>query len=134
MHSRCPRLIFAVVVALLSATAAQGAAIHITAPKDGEAWAAGSRHFVVWKSEGLPASAHIKLEFTHDDGKQWTPLVAKVPNTGRFLWTVPNHVSKECRVRIVADLTGRRIQNRTLFSIIPTQKVSNYRWRKITQF
>jgi hypothetical protein len=107
-----------------SSAAAPEGPLRITSPARGERWAAGSRHWIEW--EGAPASAPVRLEFSPDGGRSWQEVAAAAPEGG-FLWTVPDRVSRNCRLRVAAE--GRTAVAE--FAVIPSAQVPEYAWTAV---
>jgi hypothetical protein len=95
----------------------------ITSPVGGESWAVGSSHVITWESAGQ--EGEVRLALSVDNGATWTVMADKALDSGSFVWKVPDHVSKACKIR-VGDAESRT------FAIIPSQEVSAYRWVKVT--
>src|SRR5262249_39086832 len=106
-------------------------AIRLTSPKGGESWSAGSKHYVTWQGDRLAPNETVKIDYSVDGGKTWREAAA-APNSGRFLWKVPDRVSAECRVRVSARRTGTSAESPSAFSIIPSQEVRDYEWVSVT--
>ncbi|MFN7988942.1 MAG: hypothetical protein U0529_15825 [Thermoanaerobaculia bacterium] len=82
--------------------------LHVTAPNGGEVWQAGTVHAITWSATGPIANVKIEYSTTSPwDGQLVDPktVVASTPNTGSFVWTVPQALSKVCYVR-VSDAAG----------------------------
>jgi len=99
-----------------------------SSPATGDTWAVGSQHRVIWTSTDLASDAKIRLDFSADGGKTWSEIVATAPNTGQFVWRIPNAMTLEGRVRLS---TGGTSEVSESFAVIPSQARS-YRWKNIT--
>jgi len=108
-----------------------GAAIELVSPQEDEEWSAESLHYVLWNAGEGATDRRVKIEFTPDAGQSWQTITEEAPNTGRFLWAVPDCVSAQCRVRVSDPKLGLTAES-AIFSIIPSQKVRNYRWVNVT--
>jgi len=106
--------------------------IEVVSPAGGEVWSVGSGHYVCWKAPGVGVDAVVTLEYNVDNGKKWIKL-ATTTNSGKFLWTVPNHVSKECKMRVSDNNSGGSGESESTFSTVPSQEVSGYNWVKATE-
>jgi len=73
--------------------------IALTSPNGGENFVAGTPHTVSWLSEGV--INNVALQYTVDDGQNWTPIISSVANNGSYSWTVPTVNSSDCRVRVL---------------------------------
>jgi hypothetical protein len=103
-------------------------AAQLLLPQGGDPWSVGSRHHIRWRV--APRSpATVRIEYTTDAGKTWREAAAAAPNNGRWLWQVPDRVSKRCRVRVLAGSTAQSAAN---FSIVPSQEVKGYQWVNVT--
>jgi len=69
------------------------------APNGGERLSAGTTTDVLWMTTGQPR-ATMDLHLSLDAGGSWTPIALGVPNTGRYIWTVPNLPSDLALVRV----------------------------------
>jgi hypothetical protein len=70
----------------------------LTVPNGGESWNAGRDHTITWTSQGY--IANVKLEYSVNNGADWTTIVTSTPNDGSHAWTIPGGVSSENLVRI----------------------------------
>jgi RHS repeat-associated protein len=76
-------------------------AIHsliLTFPNGGENLTAASAQTITWTYEGH--SGDVKLDYSVDNGANWTEITPSTPNTGAYNWTVPVTVSENCLVRV----------------------------------
>lgn len=72
--------------------------IKVKAPNGGEIWKAGSPQNIIWDAGGI---ANVKIEFTSNNGINWTTIVASTPSDGFYTWTqIPNTQATNCLVRI----------------------------------
>jgi hypothetical protein len=67
-------------------------------PNGGETLTAGEPFLVTWES--MEDIASVKLEYSPDNGSTFLTIRDRIPNTGRFGWTIPYHVSANCLVRV----------------------------------
>ena len=86
----------------LSVTAALS--VSVVAPNGGENWRAGSTDTIMWTSRGDAESASI--DYSTNGGSSWLPVAASVPNTGTYLWLVPDNPSIACRVKVSLVTAG----------------------------
>jgi hypothetical protein len=121
-------VVLTLAVVLVSGQAAP--ALTLTSPAGGESWAAGSTHVVSW-TNGSPTKAILNIAYSTDGGRSWTDA-GKAPATiGKFLWKVPDKLTKQAFLRLT--LPGApSVQNRTAFAITPSQE-RNYRWTEVTK-
>lgn len=88
----------------------------LTAPNSGESWVAGTSHDITWTSTGTIINARI--EYSSNNGTDWTNVIASTTNDGSHTWTIPNTISNQCLVRI-SDATNASINDvsNAVFSI-----------------
>src|SRR5579862_3469596 len=108
---------------LLGVTFCQAASTTIMSPTGDESWAVGSSHVITWKSAA--PLGKVDISFSADGGATWDHVADQVPDSGQFIWKIPNHQSKACKIRIGSESSRS-------FSIIPSQEVTNYRWVQAT--
>jgi hypothetical protein len=72
--------------------------ITIISPNGIESWEGGTIHNITWTSSGT--FANVKIEYSTNNGTNWTTEIASTPNDGSYTWTVPNSPSTHCLVRI----------------------------------
>jgi hypothetical protein len=123
-----------VCIIILSTAAARDADAtppKLRAPAGGETWSVGSQHFIEWEPMTDKPVDTVRLQISTDGGKQWTDIEAPVPNSGRFLWTVPARVSDTCTVRVTGPQPGVTADS-AAFAIVASQAVADYEWRKVT--
>ena len=70
----------------------------LTAPCGGETWYIGQDHEITWAQSGTGGSVFI--EYTTNSGTNWLVVNADVPDTGRYIWHVPNTPTVQARVKI----------------------------------
>ena len=96
-------------------------ALKIITPDGGENWMSGSSQTIRWNSLGkikpgpgtqiqkylrnVPLStqtiSNIKIDYTTDNGANWSNVVTSTPNNGSYLWSpIPSQNSSLCRVRL----------------------------------
>jgi hypothetical protein len=78
-------------------------ALPLISPNGGESWASGTLQNIAWTTQGLVSD--VKLEYSTDNGSNWTTIIASTPNMNSYAWTVPNTPSAACLVR-VSDAAG----------------------------
>ncbi|NQU10665.1 hypothetical protein HQ590_07745, partial [bacterium] len=78
----------------------QTGALEIVSPKGGGRWAAGSQHYILWKSSLAAPDQNPRAEYTTDNGEHWRKLPARAAGAGRILWHLPNLLFPQCRVRV----------------------------------
>jgi hypothetical protein len=92
--------------------------ITLTAPNGGELWSYNTTYAIQWTTNG--AIDGIRLEFSTDNGANWTLIAPNAPNTGSYNWAVPNSLSDNCLVRVsdAADGTPFDVSD-SVFRIVP---------------
>ena len=75
--------------------------IKLTSPLGGESWQAGTTHNITWNGTAINA---VKIEFTSNNGIDWTTIADNLPGSGSYAWNLPNINSTQCKVR-VSDAT-----------------------------
>lgn len=79
--------------------------LSLVRPTGGEVLRGGSKQAILWKSTDFaPGTAKLLLEFY--DGNNWQTLQRLTEPSGAYVWQVPKISSRNCRVRISADLGG----------------------------
>jgi hypothetical protein len=74
------------------------AGVNVTAPNGAESWTVGTIHNITWSAS---FTANVKIEYTTDNGSNWTTVVASTPATpGSFAWTLPNTPTALAKVRV----------------------------------
>ena len=98
-------------------------AFALTSPNGGESWFGGSTHNLTWTTYG--SMANVKLDYSTDNGTNWTTIIASTPNTNSYAWTVPVVVSASCRVRVSKASTGKPADSSdAVFSIVETPSLA----------
>ncbi|NOZ56862.1 MAG: hypothetical protein GXO73_08770, partial [Calditrichaeota bacterium] len=75
----------------------------VTSPNGGEDWQVGSTHDITWTSSGT--SGNVKIEYSTDNGSNWTTITSSTVDDGSYSWTIPNTPSDQCLVK-VSDTDG----------------------------
>jgi uncharacterized protein (TIGR02145 family) len=79
-------------------TATATAKVTVMSPKGGENWLVGSTQNITWTQSNI---TNIKIEYTTNNGTSWTMIIETTSaNSGSYLWTIPNTVSINCKIRI----------------------------------
>jgi hypothetical protein len=78
--------------------------ITVISPNGGEEWQVGIYHNITWASAGT--SGAVKIEYSLNNGIDWTEIIASFPDTGAYRWAIPDTPSWDCLVR-VADTNGK---------------------------
>jgi len=72
--------------------------ITIVSPNGGEEWQADSTYDITWTSTGT--SGNLNIEYSTDNGSNWTEIIASTVSDGTHPWTIPDTPSDSCLVRI----------------------------------
>jgi hypothetical protein len=95
--------------------------ITITAPNGGEEWGRGYSYNIIWNSTGT--SGGVQIEYSINNGSNWSDVIAVIPDTGVYLWTIPDTTSDSCLV-IISDTTGSPADTSdALFSFVSVTSV-----------
>ncbi len=81
--------------------------IVVTSPIGGEKWYAGSSHNITWQSEGVQ---NVKLEYSFNNGVNWTLISASAASGGIYPWVIPNTPSLQTLIRI-SDVANSAISD-----------------------
>ena len=76
----------------------QPATITLTSPSGGESWTVGSSHDITWSSTG--AGVNVRIQFSANNGTDWSDVVGSTPNDGSYTWTIPDSPSTACLIRV----------------------------------
>jgi len=76
----------------------------LISPNGGEIWKCGSVHSLTWGS--TVTIANVKLEYSANNGTDWTTIVASTANANSYAWTVPELSSTSCLVRVSEASSG----------------------------
>jgi hypothetical protein len=82
----------------------------LTRPNGGETFIIGSEDTIRWNAADNVGVATVDLDYSVDNGTNWTPIVQGLKNTGRYMWVVPNQPVATAKVRV----TARDIQSNTV--------------------
>ncbi len=97
--------------------------ISITAPNGGEQLTAGGVTGITWTSIGVSA---VTIEFTTNNGVNWSAIASNIPSTGFYSWNpVPVVSSNNCRIRISDAVDSiPAVSSAATFTILPQPTVS----------
>ncbi len=92
--------------------------ITLATPNGGEQWIIGSSYNITWTSTG--SIANVRLEYSINGGLSYSSIIVNTPNTGSYLWTIPNAATASARVRVsdAANVSATHDESNTNFSII----------------
>jgi len=83
---------------LLSAAVLWGQTVEVTSPNGGEIWLIGSSHDITWSTAG--GVGNVRIEYSSNNGGNWSEIVADTANDGTYPWTTPNTSSNQFLVRV----------------------------------
>lgn len=86
------------VFSIISASSPNVPTLTVTSPNGGENLEAGSKHNVSWTSSGTVGN--VKIQFSSDNGSNWSTVVSSTGNDGMYSWTLPNVDSSNCKIKI----------------------------------
>jgi hypothetical protein len=92
--------------------------ITITSPNGGESWVVGTAHNITWTSEGV--EGNIKIEYSANNGDNYTVIIDSTENDGTYPWTVPDAVSNQCLVRVSETDGSPADTSEAVFTILPS--------------
>jgi len=72
--------------------------VFVDSPNGGDSLVAETTYNITWYTTGT--IDNVKLEYSTNNGTDWTEIIASTPNDGSHTWTVPNAPSNQCLVRI----------------------------------
>ncbi len=72
--------------------------ITVNSPNGGESWMGGSVHNITWNSSGTVGN--VKLEYSTNNGANWTTIIVSTTNDGTEPWTLPFTPSSQYLVRV----------------------------------
>lgn len=97
--------------------------IKIISPNGGEVWREKQTKTISWDSKGV---TKVNIDFTINNGLNWTSIVKDLPSTGSYEWQIPANLnSSQCKVRISdADDNDPSDESNSPFSILVTPEIS----------
>jgi len=78
--------------------------VFVTSPAGGESWLVGSSHDITWNTDDFVGN--VKIEYSVDNGVNWSDVIASTENDGTHAWTIPDNPSANCLVRISDAVDG----------------------------
>ena len=73
--------------------------ITLTSPNGGENWLINSSQEITWL--GTSNIANVRIDYSTDDGANWSMITASTPNDGSYIWNVPSvQVTNQARIRV----------------------------------
>src|SRR5262249_49513315 len=100
--------------------------VTVVSPNGGESLPGGSVQNITWTSSNV---ANVRIEYTLDNGANWTVIVSDLASTGSFAWTLPTTSTSAARVRVSDMATTATDQSDGTFTITaggsPAQVIIN---------
>ena len=106
----------------------QSGGFRLTSPNGGELYTTGTYEKILWIID--PDMRNVSLEYSKDNGESWRPINNNAPNTGNYMWKIPNTTSEQCLVKIadaqngvpydISDSTFTIFNNKYFFLLSPT--------------
>jgi len=95
--------------------------IIVTSPIGGKTWTVGSSYDITWHS--IAPFTNVNIDYSTDNGSNWTSVAAGTANDGSYSWIVPNTPSTTCLVRVSDAVDGDPFDtNDAVFTIaLPSQ-------------
>jgi hypothetical protein len=94
----------------------------LTFPNGGQVLSGGSTQNITWSSTGTIAA--VKLEYSLDDGANFTEIIANTLNDGSHEWSLPAINSTQMRVRVSDAADGSPIDASDASFTIDTQTLT----------
>jgi hypothetical protein len=79
--------------------------INIITPNGGETLITGATYNIEWSSQNV---VDVEIEFSTNSGTTWATIIDSIPSTGIYIWTVPNVITEQGRIKI-SDITDSNI-------------------------
>ncbi|MFQ5603353.1 MAG: FG-GAP-like repeat-containing protein [bacterium] len=90
--------------------------LSLISPDGGEMWFGGSTQMISWTWQGPIDS--VKIDFSQNNGANWTTIAAAVVNAGSYPWLVPEIQTDSAKVRISRASDGFPLdESQTVFTI-----------------
>ena len=71
--------------------------IALTSPNGSEDWTGGTVQQITWASEDVN---YITLQYSTNNGANWSTIANGIANNNSYSWTVPNTPSTQCLVKV----------------------------------
>jgi hypothetical protein len=96
--------------------------LKLLSPVGGEVWQAGTPQNITWNGNAVNS---VKIEFTTNNGIDWTLIAGSVLGSGSYAWSLPDINSTQCKVRIsdATDGSPSDVSN-SVFTIKPVASIS----------
>jgi hypothetical protein len=79
--------------------------VMILSPKANDMVKAGEAYEILWKADPKESEfgTAVTIEFSKDGGKSWERAWENIPNSGKYVWSVPKIDSTQCKIRIFSQ-------------------------------
>ncbi len=77
--------------------------LEVTSPNGNEFWEANTAKNITWHSSAV---THVKIEFTDNNGLDWSLVEDNLPSSGSYDWHVPNVNSTQAKIRVSDAVDG----------------------------
>ncbi|MFA5498544.1 MAG: SBBP repeat-containing protein [Candidatus Cloacimonadia bacterium] len=92
--------------------------LDVLEPVEDAIWATGLKKDIKWSANHI--GDHVKTEYSINNGANWTLIADNVQSSNSpYEWTIPDHFSNECRVRITSVENDHIDAVSDLFTIRP---------------
>lgn len=72
--------------------------IILNSPNGGEKFAGNSSQEILWTASGVDS---VNIDYSSDNGADWNRIITAFPaDSEKYLWTVPNLISANCKLRV----------------------------------
>jgi len=96
--------------------------ITITAPNGGEDWGRSYSYNITWTSSGT--SGGVRVEYSINNGESWLDVIAVIPDTGVYYWTIPTDTTSDSCLMRISDTTGNPADTSdSLFAIVSVTSI-----------
>ena len=93
--------------------------IDITSPKTDDNLISGKKYYITWKWTGT--FSHVDIEYSVDNGNNWSYIQTNVTNNGSYEWTIPTANSDSCLVKLTNPQNPGVHNMSEMFSILPQE-------------
>jgi hypothetical protein len=90
-------------------------ALALSRPRDGTTFRLGRNNTVQWTMRGVTGA--VRIELSQNDGRAWTTLSDRAPNTGFFDWTGTGVPTTRARIRVTSVSRRDLTQTSPVFTI-----------------
>jgi len=85
--------------------------ITVTRPNGGEVFIMNSQDTVKWNAADNVGVTAVDVEYSPDNGANWTLVASGLVNKGKYIWQVPNAATVQGKVRVTAHDTQNQTQD-----------------------